>query len=293
MPNNSGGSRLSSAACTWGATHRAVVQPADGAGISRGGLRYASPSCESCLIRLEICMDCDNIVRWSNGTWKLYNDRYEEPLLQVMDKVARLRDFGCRPRGVGSDWLAHIPRGENRRADHLAAHPSDDCRLLHPLPWPRHVRARTDGGSSRVHAGCGWELWGCCDASEEHDGQGWVRLAESSWLLPIYVLPIEAEFCGLLSFLSFLCRLVQEGAMGDGSGRCEAVREEWIASGARPRLWELAWVDEKGTAIRVGSTKRAASTRQGDYQEGAAAGHDEARRQRSRGAEAAETAASR
>lgn len=109
-----------------GTLHRAVVHPADGAGISRGGLRYASPSCESCLVRVEICMDCDNIVRWSNGTWKLYNDRYEDPLLQVMDKVARLRDFGCRPRGVGSDWLAHIPRSENRRADHLAAHPSDD-----------------------------------------------------------------------------------------------------------------------------------------------------------------------
>lgn len=82
--------------------------------------------------------------------------------------------------------------------------------------------------------------------------------------------------------------------MGDGSGRCEAVREEWVTSGARPRLWErLAWVGEKGTAIRVGSTKRVASTLQGDYQEGAVAGQDEARRQRRRGAEAAETVAAR
>lgn len=216
-------------------------------------------------------MDCNNIVKWTNGTWKLFSERYEGPLLQVMAKIAALRDFGCRPMGLGTDWLAHIPRDENRRADQLATSPTDECCLLHPLPWPQHLRVKTDGGSSRIHAGCGWELWGCHDASGAHDDRGWIRLAESSWLLPTYTLPIEAEFCGLLSFLCFMCRLVQEGAMGDGSGRHAPVREEWLVAGARPRLWErLARMGGGGgdaAAVKVGSVKREAATLRGDYLE--------------------------
>lgn len=273
-----------------GAPRRAASHVSGVVGISRQGLRYASLEGEVCVARIEICMDCDGIVQWANGTWKLFNERYEAPLLQVMDKIALLRDFGCRPRGLGADWLTHIPRDENRRADQLAADPTDECRILHPLPWPSHLRVKTDGGSSRAQAGCGWELWGCHDASIDHGDQDWLCLAEASWLLPTYVLPIEAEFCGLLSFLCFWCRVVQEGVMGDGSGRCAPVREEWLTSGARPRLWErLAWRDRREDVVGAGvrPVKRVASMRQGEYAVRPGDDHDEARRQRRRRAEEA------
>lgn len=203
-----------------------------------------------------------------------------------MALIARLRDFGCRPRGQGADWLAHIPREENARADQLAGDPHDECRILTPWPWPRHMRVKTDGASSNRRSGCGWELWGCRDASGVHDDDAWICLAEASWALPSHTLPIEAEFCGLLSSLSFICRLVQEGAMGDGGPGDAPVRPDWIAAAARPRLWaQVAWNFDNSTRTRtmreMGAGKRQPPRTQGDCEGGEDdGGRGDARRRR-------------
>lgn len=74
-------------------------------GISRNGVLYAGFEEGPFSIRLEICMDCDNIVRWVNGTWKMFNARYADPMLQAMDRDParfRVQASGSRSRLAGA-----------------------------------------------------------------------------------------------------------------------------------------------------------------------------------------------
>lgn len=53
-----------------GATPRLAAPLCGRQGISRRGLCFAPATADPALLRIELCMDCDNIVRWVNGTWK-------------------------------------------------------------------------------------------------------------------------------------------------------------------------------------------------------------------------------
>lgn len=121
----------------------ATIRPQAGTGISREGLLYDRMGHDSTLARLEVCLDCGAVVRWVSGSWNLSNPRYKDPMLQALAKISILRDFGCRPMATGRDWVAHIYREENSRADQLARERRDECRLLHAFPWPQHIRVKS------------------------------------------------------------------------------------------------------------------------------------------------------
>lgn len=71
----------------------------------------------------------------------------------------------------------------------------------------------------------------------------------------------------VLCCLHFVCRLVQEGALGDGGSACCQVREDWVAAAAQHGPWErLAWRtmgSPQVDASQEGSTKREAPVPQG------------------------------
>lgn len=55
--------------------------------------------------RLEVCTDCDSIVRWVNGTQTLFSPSFLVPLTKATDMVSTLRSLGCRLRGMAHDWV--------------------------------------------------------------------------------------------------------------------------------------------------------------------------------------------
>lgn len=175
--------------------------------------------------RLSFCLDCNSIVQWCNGEWKLFNPRYREPLVNCMDVVAELQVLGCATRGPSWDWFNHIARDQNRRADQLARESKDECEIHADFPWPRLLQIRSDGGVNDVTgAGCGWVVWGCVDSSEAEEEAAWTPLASASWRLSAHPLPIEAEFAGILSALKFLQGVVAAGGLSAG-GVAERERE--------------------------------------------------------------------
>lgn len=51
----------------------------------------------------------------SAGEWGLeLVQHYREPMIRAMSLRSKLRGFGGRPRDLGHDWIAHIPREANR-----------------------------------------------------------------------------------------------------------------------------------------------------------------------------------
>lgn len=204
-----------------------------GRGAAHGGALTFEPL--SVLISCRLCveLDCRNIVQWANGTWKMFNARYVEPLVRTLDTIEQLYDSACRPMTQAADWFQHISRTENSSADHLARQAEDLCTLHKPFPWPPMLHARCDGGASRrAGAGCGWSLWGCATAEGSTCESSWVHLASSSWILPPYSLPLEAEFAGLLSLLRFVRQVILEGGL----------RGEKSGDASRDQLWQrLAW----------------------------------------------------
>lgn len=75
---------------------------------------------------------------------------------------------------------------------------------------------KADDGAAHGRAGCGWEIWGCRGAAVAHTDADWMRLAKASWQLPARTQPLEAEFSGLLSSVSFLAKGSSRGRSGRG-----------------------------------------------------------------------------
>lgn len=193
---------------------------------------FSDGSMDNIVARIAITTDSSNMSRWVNGTWKLFNRRYQEPLQMALRDVGELRALGARPSREVVDWTLYVPRELNEDADQQSRMCRDSCELHIPFPWPRHICVSTDGGVSSAGAGCGWIAWG----REANEASEWTKLASASWKLPEQVSPPDAEFLGLLSATKFLVAVLREGGVGRRQAQIHP-ETDVIKSAARPRLW--------------------------------------------------------
>ena len=129
--------------------------------------------------------------------------------------------------------MRHVYRELNAEADRLATARVDRCRLLSPPPWPRYVRAYSDGGL-KAGGGMGCTLHGS-DSPADHPSH-WRPLADASFSTAAGSSSTEAELAGVASVIKFV-------GTAAGMGAWSRTQETWDAgllkAAARPRVWRL------------------------------------------------------
>lgn len=83
---------------------RAGLQP-----TTSGGQRYGVP--------IAFLTDRANMAQWVNGTWKLLNKRYHDPLVRSLMCVGELLAQGARPATDRAEWTWHVEHELKREAD--------------------------------------------------------------------------------------------------------------------------------------------------------------------------------
>lgn len=155
--------------------------------------------------------------------------------------IADSRLGGIRPATETSEFVRHVPRETNTRADAMSRGESDRLEIQGPPESaPVDLRLTVDGSHSSRGVGCGRVLWSAT-APTDSGPSGFREMAKAHWQLPHWLRPIDTELCALQSGLSFVRELAPQNHVGiQARPTPGSLEPSLLRIASRPRLWPMA-----------------------------------------------------